>query len=52
MAKLSDTYNEIRHSIVAVASRVSKNPDFPEILGTGFIVHDQGIIFTCGHVNQ
>lgn len=44
------TYEEIRHTIVPIVSRVSQNPEFPDIIGTGFIAHTDGIIMTCGHV--
>jgi len=47
---LEESYKSIRPSIVALVSRVSPNPDFPEILGTGYIVHEEGIILTCAHV--
>lgn len=47
---LEKTYQKIRPSIVAIASRISSNPDFPEIIGTGFIADPNGLIVTCDHV--
>lgn len=35
---------------MAIVSRVSRNPYFPDIIGTGFIVREDGFILTCKHV--
>lgn len=50
MEKFSKIYPTLKSSIVAIASRVSKNPELPDIIGTGFIARSDGIIFTNGHV--
>lgn len=47
---LAETYQKIRPSIVAITSKVSSNPDFPEIIGTGFVIDTDGLIVTCDHV--
>jgi len=46
----SKIYPTLKSSIVAIASKVSKNPEFPDIIGTGFIARSDGIIFTNDHV--
>lgn len=43
-------YPTIKKSIVAIVSRVSQNPEFPPIIGTGFVVRSDGLIMTCKHV--
>ncbi len=43
-------YKKIKPSIVAIISEFSRDPRFPQILGTGFIVRDDGIVFTNRHV--
>lgn len=43
-------YPQLKKSIVAIVSRVSHNPEFPEIIGTGFIARTDGVILTCKHV--
>lgn len=43
-------YPQLKRSIVAIVSRVSRNPEFPEIIGTGFIARADGVILTCKHV--
>jgi len=50
MGNFSKIYKTIKPSIVAIASKISKNPEFPDIIGTGFIVKSEGIIFTNSHV--
>ncbi len=45
-----EKYPAFRPSIVAIASRVGRAPDLPEIFGTGFIVREDGLIMTCKHV--
>lgn len=51
--KLDDlprTYEAIKPSIVAIASKLSPQPHYAPIIGTGFIVGSDGIIITCNHV--
>lgn len=50
MNQISDIYPRLKPSIVAIASRLSTNPDFPDIIGTGFIARSDGIIITNEHV--
>lgn len=52
MEKFSKIYPKLKPSIVAIAAKVSKNPELPDIIGTGFIARSDGIIFTNNHVIQ
>ncbi len=52
---LADVFDKIRPTIVAFGSRVvtttpGRQPRFPEIIGTGFIVDSRGIVVTNAHV--
>src|SRR5437588_277325 len=47
---LPEMYEKVKPSIVAIVARASRNPDFPDIIGTGFIGHADGIIFINDHV--
>jgi len=52
---LSDTFDIVRPSVVAFASRlvqtpVGGKPLFPAIIGTGFVVDSDGIVVTNRHV--
>ncbi len=46
----SETYKKLKPSVVAIVSRISQRPDFPDIIGTGFIAHSDGVIVTNNHV--
>jgi S1-C subfamily serine protease len=45
-----EVYKKIKPTIVAIAANVSGKVGFPEIIGTGYIVRSDGIIFTNKHV--
>lgn len=47
---LIESYRKVKPSVVAIASRVKEDPLFPDIIGTGFVAREDGIIFTCKHV--
>lgn len=52
---LADVFEKVRPTIVAFGSRVvatalGKQPRFPEIVGTGFLVDSRGIAVTNSHV--
>ena len=46
----SNAYKNLKPGIVAIVSRISQKPDFPDIIGTGFIAHEDGIVITNNHV--
>ena len=54
LSPLAETFDRVRPSIVALASRLASSatamPVFPEILGTGFVVDQRGIVMTNRHV--
>jgi S1-C subfamily serine protease len=50
MSKLAENYKKVKPAVVAIVSRTSQNPHFPPIIGTGYIVREDGIIFTNRHV--
>jgi len=50
MSKLSETYKKVKPAVVAIVQRMSKDPTFPPIIGTGFIARENGIILTNNHV--
>lgn len=50
MQEFSKIYPTLKPSIVAIASRVSRNPELPDIVGTDFIARQDGIILTNDHV--
>jgi S1-C subfamily serine protease len=46
----STIYPTLKESVVAICSKVSTNPYFPDIVGTGTIIHQDGIVLTCDHI--
>ena len=46
----SAKYKKLKPGIVAIVSRISRHPDFPDIIGTGFIAHEDGVVITNNHV--
>jgi|GEM_PF-1083023 len=46
----SEIYKDIKGSVVAIASKISTNFEMPDIIGTGFIAREDGIVFTNDHV--
>lgn len=54
---LIESYDIVKNSIVAIIHRYTPiwkedtpPPEFPPILGTGFIIKENGLIVTCDHV--
>lgn len=54
---LTDTFASVRPSVVALGSKQVRAPQgqppvFPEIIGTGFIVDERGVVMTNRHVSE
>lgn len=48
-----NAYRKVRSSVVAIVPKFYKErPSFPDIIGTGFIVSELGIVCTCRHVAE
>jgi len=50
LSNLPSIYSDVKKSVVAIVSKVSSQPHFPDIIGTGFITREDGLVFTCDHV--
>jgi len=50
MSEFWEIYPQLKPSVVAIASKLSSNSEFPEIIGTGFIAREDGVVFTNKHV--
>lgn len=56
MGGLAETYSRLRRSIVAFIPRVfpanrdGSEPEIPPIFGTGYVIHEDGIVATNHHV--
>ena len=50
MEPFSQIYKKVKPAVVAIVAKISQNPDFPDIIGTGFIAHEDGIVVTNNHV--
>lgn len=46
----TDAYKIIKPTVVAICSRISSSPHFPDIVGTGVIVDSSGLVLTNSHV--
>lgn len=45
-----EAYKQIKPAIVAICARISSNPHFPDIIGTGVIIDSSGLVLTNSHV--
>ena len=50
MSDFAELYRRLKPSVVAIAAKVSSNPEFPDIIGTGFIARPEGTVVTNQHV--
>ncbi|MDP3792766.1 MAG: serine protease [bacterium] len=46
----SEIYKKVKPSIVAIVARLSTNKFFPDIIGTGFLCREDGLVMTNEHV--